>query len=257
LAEVAQPVAHEVAQAESPSNGPAPSLPEPNSQSPRRLWLRRFLVLAILAVGLYLCRSPILRGLAGWLVITEPAGKPTAVLLLTFDGFAPAAELRRAYPDCQVVVVEYPSSRLVQMGILPARLTEAKAIAQRIGIPESTLSAMESPSGRTRDVARQLDRWLAEHPDAELVVYCSRFDGRRLRFIFNAVLKPEANARVHVQAVQNGRYDETNWWQVKEGKLSLFNACVALAHAWWEGDNTAEEIPWNPDQYERTLPQAP
>lgn len=246
-----------MAPSESPNDGPAPALADPASLPRRRRWLRRLLVLAILVVGLYLCRVPILRGLAGWLVITEPVSKPTAVLLLTFDGFAQAAELRQTCPDCQVIVVEYPPSRLVRMGILPSSFTQAKAIARRTGIPETGVSALEVSSGGTWDVARRLDRWLAEHPDADIAVYCSRFEGRRVRFIYHAVLKPEAAARVHVQGVPNGRYDETNWWQLKEGKLNLFNACVVLAHTWLVGDDRAEETPWDPDQYEQTLPLAP
>jgi len=88
-------------------------------------------------------------------------------------------------------------------------------------------------------------------------VYCARFDGRRLRYIFDAVLKPDAAGRVHVQAVSNSRYDETNWWKLKEGKLTVFASYVGMVHTWVEGDGSSEEVPWNPDQYEQKLSPAP
>ena len=59
--------------------------------------------------------------------------------------------------------------------------------------------------------------------------------------------------RVRLQAVADPHYDETNWWQGKEGTLDLFNAYIHLGYIWINGDGGQVQPALLPDDYEHAI----
>jgi hypothetical protein len=64
---------------------------------------------------------------------------------------------------------------------------------------------------------------------------------------------PEEAARVHIRPVSHPEYDETNWWQHKEGSLDLFDSYVRLGYVWLCGEGTGRWHEWNAEEYESRL----
>jgi hypothetical protein len=254
LAEVVEPDGSPLGSVAQTSSPPEPAQP---SLSRRRRWFRRLLCLTVLVGAAYLFRAPLLRGLADGLVVGEPAANPAGVLILNLHALDVAGELSRSHPSCQLLVMDFPPSPVVSMGILPTRVEMFRDAIRRHGLPLDRLTALPSNSWTTWDTARGLGVWLNDHPDESVVVLCNRFDSRCLRYILDTILPAEAAGRVRVQAVADDQYDESNWWQSKKGKLAFFGSYLSLAHAWVHGDDAAERIPWNLDLYELKTRPAP
>ncbi|MEX0712258.1 MAG: hypothetical protein WD278_07905 [Pirellulales bacterium] len=59
--------------------------------------------------------------------------------------------------------------------------------------------------------------------------------------------------RVVVRGLADRRYDETNWWKSRTGFKSLFNSTLNLIYARWIGEDQPPPVPWNPDEFEKSL----
>ena len=55
-------------------------------------------------------------------------------------------------------------------------------------------------------------------------------------------------------ALADRRYNETNWWQSKDGMVNWWNGCLKLGYVWLAGEDVEPEPAWDPDAYERALP---
>ena len=232
---------------------PAPGSAWPGKISRRRRWGRRLLVAALVLACLYLCRARILRAVGGFLIVDEsPAG--SALLVLGGDRCGERAiDLYQSGAATEIVLLPWHPGRLEIMGI---RAPFASALRLRLrerGLPEQAVTVIPGDVHTAWEGARCLRDWLEGHPDAELTAVCPQFSGRKLRHIFDAVLGPEAAGRVRLRGLRHRWYDETEWWQNKDGLKEVFNAYLGLGHVWFNGEGTEEWREWEPDQYEKTL----
>jgi hypothetical protein len=218
----------------------------------RRRWLRRLLAVAVLALGLYLFRAPLLRALAGFLVVDE--GTAPATYVLPLDGLTPhrqAIRLAEADPKARVLLLEPPPRRLVAYGILPpdeAWIQEALSAAGR----GDGVRVIHCAGHGDWDRVRELARLLEDEPRAEVVALCQRFHGRRWRRLRDALLPPAAAARVRLVSVRDPAYDEADWWRHKLGVLAFFDAYLGYAYVSLHGEDEGWRT-WDPDDYEKSL----
>jgi hypothetical protein len=73
------------------------------------------------------------------------------------------------------------------------------------------------------------------------------------RFLLDSVLEPEDARRIHVVAMPDHRFDESNWWKSRLGFKDFFGSFAILAYAWCHGEDSLQPPSWDPDQYEATL----
>ena len=231
---------------------PTAALPGPRH---RRRWPRRLLAVALVGLVLYLFRAPLLRLAAGVLVVDEPETSAQVFLTSKHRYHDLAAKYYQNHPSCRILWMELDPSRLEQMGIMPMSEEVALKLLADRGVPAEAVEIVRG-EGRTEwDEARCLGNWLQRHPDVQVVLPESRFQTRRKRYILNAVLGEDAR-RVRVWAVADPRYDETTWWQSKQGVLAFFGAWCNLGYVWVWGEDVEPWQNWDPDRYEQTLMQA-
>ena len=233
----------------------------------RRGWYstRRLIVVLAVLVCVYFFHAPILRGIAGLLIIDEEPADPNYVWIQAEDGvsgngdrcYDNAARLYHEDTSRRIILTKPYPNRLVQIEVLPCfDVISRRELAAR-GVPKEAIMPTDGTWQGPWQEARQMETWLKERPEADMVLLCDRFGSRRWRHILNTVLGPDHARTIEILALPDRRYDETNWWKSRCGVKSLFYGYVALTYAWWQGEDIPERDRWDPDDYERILNETP
>jgi hypothetical protein len=211
------------------------------------------LVVVICFVG----RGPILRSVARFLVVPDRPAAADYVLVNDGDNrFDAAAQAYHAGLGRRILVIERRPGRLERLGILPTAGALARRELTARGVPEEAVTVLRTERGSTWDRARTLRAWLEGQPPIHLLVLCDRLGSRSLRHVFQNALPHEAFSRVGWRPLAREKYDETNWWRQKEGVHELFLAYLGYAAIVFRGEDRAEWIEWDPDEYENQLGRA-
>jgi hypothetical protein len=220
---------------------------------------RRTLLLSSLGVFCiiaWLLHSWLLSGLAR-LAITDNA-KPTATYLALYQENVNGSNSRiydavaKAYhedPRRRILILEPREHTLQKYGILPDFVSLSRQELAQRGVADS---AMEEVGGAAPDywrAVRSLKNWLQDQPDAEVVVYCFRFESRYRSYIAGCVLEPEMAARVSFYAMPTLDFDETNWWKCRDGVKDCMFAHLSLLYARFNGETEEYATSWNPDKF--------
>ncbi len=122
---------------------------DPPSQH-RRFWLRLLIVLAAVA-GLWLVHEPLLRGVAGLLVVDEPADHFQYVSLSSCanrpDGdraYDAAVTLFRQNPSCHILLIRPTPTRLIESGALASFETVSRRELAARGLPQKAIAPISS-----------------------------------------------------------------------------------------------------------------
>ena len=207
----------------------------------RRRWLRGAIVIGLLLCGAYLCRGVILQAAARLLIVDQVTASFQTDALWISRGEGGAMEAARWYAAGrvrQVLLLQPPPSRLQRWGLLAPDFSRTRLI--RLGVPEESLVMVAHDVSDDWRAAEELGRWLEQHPNADLVVFCDLFNSRRVRFILDSVLPRDSAQSVKLKALQPRRYDAGNWWKQPEGQLEFIQAVARLAHVHVYGRETAE-----------------
>ncbi|OAI50955.1 hypothetical protein AYO44_05185 [Planctomycetaceae bacterium SCGC AG-212-F19] len=214
------------------------------------------MVLAVLALVLFLARFPLLRGMARVLIVDDGNASSPAVMPVGPRYYQEAAEHYHAHKNGQVLLFQGKLDRLEEMGIVPTAEAIACRELPRLRVPAEALQVLRSNGNRDWDLARALAAWLNDHPESQVVVVANRFATRRLRLVVNRVVPAADAGRVRLQAVPHPEYDENNWWTSKYGVLDVFGSYLRLGYGWLYGED-APGSSWDPNAYEQTLIQQP
>jgi uncharacterized SAM-binding protein YcdF (DUF218 family) len=88
------------------------------------------------------------------------------------------------------------------------------------GIPSEAIVSYGNRVSSTYDEANGVNDWATQRETKRIIVVTELFGGRRVRWIFNRVLR-RSGARVQVLALTPEQYNMDNWWQTQEGLLSF------------------------------------
>jgi hypothetical protein len=153
-----------------------------------------------------------------------------------------------------LILIEGPPGRLQRLGILPTATVLAKQSLGREGVPEQQLTILDTPGHNNYARVRRLGEWLEEHPGAQIMVVCDRFASRTYYHLFCSLLSPQMLPQIHLRALPNRYYDETNWWKHKEGMIDLLQSYLCYGYSVCHGDDSDTWREWDPDEYETRLP---
>jgi hypothetical protein len=219
----------------------------------RRHWLRRLLVFTGVIFLLWCFRSPILTTLAGQLVADDSPNQGTTHLVLGGDRAFEIAALHVSRGETkQILVVHWLPDRLEKLGLVPSSLDVASQQLASRNVPKASVACLPGEPGDAWEIADGVRLWLLDHPAEQLVVYCPRFDSRRLRSIIRNALG-DNSTRVHIWALPHREYDESNWWTSKKGLMDVWQSSIGLLHYWIAGRPNIERATWDPDAYEKSL----
>jgi hypothetical protein len=204
-----------------------------DSVRPRSRWKRRLVILAVMAGAAVCFHGRILRSLAELLVVDEPPAAAQAVLMIGGVSRFDEAVKRHADGTKVVFILRSKPGRLDRMGILPSaeQLTRRELLVR--GIPEDDLSLLSAePIANSRVGALLCDR-LRDHAEWHIAVLCDRFSTRKWRMLLRRSGDPQLAARIHLIALPERGFDETNWWRSKPGARAILNGYLRLGFTWW------------------------
>jgi hypothetical protein len=137
--------------------------------------------------------------------------------------------------------------------VAPQAILEREVLQSR-GVPGSAIEIIPGHARTEWHAARLLDRWLQQHPDATIAILTERFHSRYFGRVLYSGLGEAERSRVHLRALPDRVYDESNWWQHKEGLLGFFNGGVRLGFAVAFGETTRPRPDWEPDALAEVRP---
>jgi hypothetical protein len=189
------------------------------------------------------------------MLVTEQSSSDACwIVLFPADRSADyVAERYRSHPETRVLLIDGEPTRLRTQGVQASWVSERRQALLQKGIRESEIQILDSQARNEWDRVRKLREWFIAYPDTEVVALCDRFHSRHLRIILDHVLGPDAG-RVRITGLPDRRYDETNWWQSKEGVIGWWDAFSRLAFVALVGEGDPPEPILDADTYERALP---
>ncbi len=222
-------------------------------------WKRWTAIVAGVALLLvaWALHGPILRGMASPLIADDPGDDFQCIAIVAWNHhpsghgcYDTAAGMYHAKPTSRVVIVEPRHTRLIQTGILPSfeALSRREMVAR--GVVNDAISVIQSDGNDNWANARGLKSWLAERPEATIVVLCAAFHSAQLRYALNAVLAPTNAARVRVRPLDEPTCNASNWWTSRDGFKKFGMGWLRLLHAWCLQTGSVPPPCGNADEYE-------
>ncbi len=203
----------------------------------RRILWTAILLLFLSATVFY---RPMLRGVAGLLVVNEPGAPVEFLCIPPVQGFDlgedrcydRAVDYFHQIQAARVLLAPGRANRLVEMGLVPRFETTASEALRRRGIAaariESLAGVKESPSQEFAP----LEHWLSGHPRVVVGLFWDELDSRRARLVLDRELQPRNACRVRLILLPQKHFTAANWWTHHSGRKYLPNALLALISAW-------------------------
>jgi hypothetical protein len=222
----------------------------------KRKW--RMVVLAVVAAVVCLFHAPILRGLARLLIVDQPTDNYDCICISPWGYHASgdrcydvAAELYRRKPSCRVLLVATAPNRLEEIGAMPSFESTSRRQLLARDVPEEAVAVLRGEPWNDWANAEALAAWMSDHPGQCVLLLSEQFHSGQMRRAIDDVLRPDAAAAVHVSALRNRDYDDTNWWTRRCGYRAFGEKWLLRLQRRPDGGNAVKTPRSNADDYER------
>ena len=216
VAELRQLVAHALA-----SSTP----PQPARRPRRRRWAFRLGIPLLLIALLYLTSPFWLRGYANLFRVNNPAPGDALVLLLGGIDHRPDGAARLYHQQIAPRILLCDSDVIPGTRQVLSESTKARLVAA--GVPAEAVTILPGVVTSTQDEALRVKVYVAEHPIRRLTVVTTSFHTARARWIFQRTLGV-TGVEVRAAAIDDPRFNESNWYRKEEGLIAYFNETVKV-----------------------------
>jgi len=194
------------------------------------------LIACAVTVGtLWLCRAPILRGLAkAWIVTDTLSVADAAVVLgggLENRPFA-AAHLYTNHWVSLVLVMKVGLSPTEQMGLTRSHCELNRDVLLQLGVPLKDIRMVGEDVSSTYQEAMAVREWATQSGAKHLIIGTDLFHTRRVKWLFKKVFA-ETGVEVLVQPLESREYTRDDWWHQEQGLISFQNEVIKyLLYRW-------------------------
>jgi hypothetical protein len=164
-----------------------------------------------------------------------------------------AVALFHQNPSCHILLIGPAPGRLMEIGVLASFETFSRHELSARGVPRNAVLSISSDGYDDWAKARALRAWLRDRPSATIVLLASRLGSAHFRHVLNAVLDSPQAAHVHLRALPDRRYDETNWWMSRSGYKGFGMAWLLQFRAWCAGGDHQPPPLHSVHDYEHSL----
>ncbi len=196
------------------------------------------LLLLLLAVLAFAFRSPILTGIADYLIINDRLQPADAIVLLNSDfdtrPFHTADLYKRGLAPV-VIIARAENTPAVELGLVPNDTDISVGVMEKLGVPPERITILPYPGGTTStiDEAVAFRQYVGENHVQRIIVVTSAFHTRRARWIFEKTLAG-LPVTLEMAAVPYVGFDQTNWWTNEKGLITLDNEYVKLVYYYFK-----------------------
>jgi hypothetical protein len=222
----------------------------------KRKW--RIGVLAVVVTAVCLFHAPMLRGLVGLLIVDQPIDDYDCICISSWGYHAngdrcydAAAELYRRKPSCRVLLVAPDPNRLEEIGVTPSFASTSRRELLARHVPQEAVSILHGEPWNDWATARALADWMSDYSGHRVVLLSGQFHSGQMRRALDDVLEPDAAASLHVRALPNRDYDNTNWWTRRCGYRAFADSWLLRLQSRPDRDDAAKTPARNADAYER------
>ena len=196
--------------------------------------MRWLLLLLFILLGAWLFRTPLLRGVSGFLVKEDTPCGVDAVYVLGGSSYwrgQEAGVVYRAGWSRRYRFTGEPVPTALQVeGIQHTEAEQTRLVAVRNGVPDSLAVALKVGTSTYEEAGFILSDALASGCDTVMIV-SSKFHLRRIAFVFRKRFR-EKGITVVLHGARNGNFEDTTWWRSEEGLLMVNNEYVKLVYYW-------------------------
>ena len=192
--------------------------------------------LAILTIGIYAVRSPILTGMAEFLTVEDSLKQADVIFVLNGDVHTRpfrAAELYSRNLAPEIAMAKARTLRAEELGLYPNPTDVSVQVLQSLGLPDRAIRVLETVGGvaSTLDEARVLRRFAAAQLPKRVIVVTAAHHTRRARWILRRHLTDlSPGVELVMAAARDSSFDESNWWKHEDGMVAIFSEYVKLAY---------------------------
>ena len=189
------------------------------------------LCLALVLVGLYLVRHPLLGFLGQNWIVEDPLQKSDAIIELSIDNFYADRATRTAeiYRQGLGTVVVASGVRLRPYAGV-SELMEHDLIER--GVPKEKILRYPHDAENTREEGEALAKLAAQKNWKSVIIVTSNYHTRRTRYIFRRTF-PE-NISVSVAGARDGDFDPERWYEKRKSIKEFVREVAGMAVAMWE-----------------------
>jgi len=220
-------------------------------------------VAAVVLITVCLVHAPILRGLAGFLIVDQPTDDYGCVCISSWGDrpngdrcYDVAAGLFHQKPSCRVLLVAPGPDRLEEIGAMTSFTAMSRRELLARGVPQEAVSVLRGERWNDWATARALADWMRDHPGNSVLLLCDQFHSAQLRRVLDAVLDPAEAASVRVRALRSRMCDNTNWWTQRSGYRAFAGSWLLQLQRRFGGGDAAQTAERNAADYERDFLQA-
>lgn len=185
-------------------------------------------IVAVLLVVAWVCRRPILTGLASAWVVDQPVEKADAIAVLgggaQYRAFAAAQLFHDGIaPKVLVMKVGLDPADDPKLGSRETDLIRRVLLHERV--PADALVTVGDGVTSTREEALAIRDWAIKSGARRVVIPTDLFHSRRANRLFKKVFA-SSGVDVRVHAVPPVEYRLDDWWQHDEGVIAFHNELV-------------------------------
>lgn len=204
-------------------------------QGRRNAWWIAAAILAALLAAAYLCRIPLLTGLAQALVVdSQPLASADLIFVLNGDyNTRPfrAAELYQQGLAPLILIARSEETPTTELGLVANETDIAVRVMEQEGVPPERIQVLPVAGGVTStfDEAVALRQYLEVGGQGRILLVSSLFHTRRVMWIFRRELKG-LGVTLEMAAVPYVHFDQSNWWRNENGLITLNNEYIKLLY---------------------------
>jgi uncharacterized SAM-binding protein YcdF (DUF218 family) len=193
--------------------------------------LAALLFLALLCIGIYLARHPLLRFVGDELVVEDTLEKSDAIIILSDDNFYADRATRAAelFRQNLAPVVVASGIRLRPYAGISELMTHD--LVER-GVPRERILPFPQDADNTREEAHLLKPFVVQKGWKSVIIVTSNYHTRRARYIVRAAFPDDV--RVEMAAARDADYDPANWYEHRKAVKRFTHEVVGLFVAHWE-----------------------
>jgi uncharacterized SAM-binding protein YcdF (DUF218 family) len=203
---------------------------------------RRVVVLLVLAflvlVGFGFSR-PVLAASAQILNVGSEPEEADLIFLLGGDIHSrpsKAVELYKQGLAPRILLARAADTEATRIGAFPNETDATVLMLEKLGVPDSAIVVLTPPMGVSSTTAEavELRKYLEVSPASRVMVVTSAYHTRRARWQIRRQLD-EVPVEIRMVAVEDPRFDASNWWRSEAGVLAYGEEYLKFIHNWVYG----------------------